>query len=107
MEPETHTRSGTPIGPNGEVMTLDDLPPADTRRWVIRRKAQVVAGVRGGLLTLEEACERYSLSEEEYLSWQRLIDRHGLQGLRVTRIQKYREVSDDDAADSGLPGSAV
>ncbi len=79
------------IGPDGTTMTIDDLPPPETTRWVIRRKAQVVAGVRGGLISLEEACDRYKLSVEEFLSWQRLIDRHGLPGLRVTRTQKYRE----------------
>jgi hypothetical protein len=31
------------------------------------------------------------LSVEEFLSWQRLIDRHGMRGLRVTRLQDYRE----------------
>lgn len=71
-------------------MTLNDLPPPGTKRWVIRRKAEVVAGVRAGLITLEEACERYTLSMEEFLSWQKLIDRHGLRGLRVTRLQDYR-----------------
>lgn len=78
------------VGPDGKAITIDDLPPPDTKRWVIRRKAQVVLAVRGGLLTLEEACERYNLSVEEFLSWQRMIDRHGLPGLRVTRIQEYR-----------------
>jgi hypothetical protein len=39
-------------GPGG---ALGDLPPPETRRWVARRKAQVVAAVRAGLLTLEEA----------------------------------------------------
>lgn len=77
-------------GPDGRPMTRDDLPPPNTRRWVVRRKAQVVAGVRAGLITLEEACERYSLSVEEFLSWQKMFDRHGLSGLRTTRIQKYR-----------------
>jgi hypothetical protein len=57
---------------------------------VIRRKAVVVAAVRSGVLTLEEACERYKLSIEEFLSWQRLIDSHGMAGLRVTRLQDYR-----------------
>ncbi|MDG5493481.1 DUF1153 domain-containing protein [Niveispirillum sp. BGYR6] len=71
-------------------MTLDDLPPPDTRRWVMRRKAEVVAGVRAGLLSFAEACARYSLSEEELASWQRLIDRHGVKALRVTRLQDYR-----------------
>jgi hypothetical protein len=46
--------------------------------------------VRGGLLSLEEACTRYTLTIEEFLSWQHLIDRHGLAGLRTTRIQQYR-----------------
>jgi len=78
------------IGPDGSPLTLADLPPPGTRRWVIRRKAEVVAAVRGGLLSLEEACDRYKLTVDEFLSWQRSIDRHGLPGLRATRIQDYR-----------------
>ncbi len=78
------------IGPDGSPLTVSDLPPASTRRWVIRRKAEVVAAVRGGLLSLEEACERYTLTVEEFLSWQSSIDQHGLAGLRTTRIQEYR-----------------
>lgn len=69
---------------------LDKLPSPKTRRWVTRRKAQVVAAVRGGLLTFEEACERYNLSEEEFKSWMSLLDQHGLRGLRATRVQEYR-----------------
>jgi hypothetical protein len=83
------------IGPAGEPLTIDDLPPPETRRWVIRRKAEVVAGVRNGLISLEDACNRYKLSVEEFLSWQRLIDRHGMRGLRTTRLQQYRRDSDD------------
>ena len=79
------------IGPSGRPMTLDDLPPPDTKRWVSRRKAEVVLAVRHGLLTLEAACQRYDLSLEEYMSWERLIDQHGIPGLRVTRLQEYRE----------------
>ena len=71
-------------------LTVADLPPRDTKRWVIRRKAEVVAAVRGGLISLEEACERYTLTVDEFLSWQRSIDKHGLPGLRATRIQEYR-----------------
>jgi len=78
------------IGPDGSPLTIADLPAPGTKRWVIRRKAEVVAGVRAGLLSLDEACARYTLSVEEFLSWQRLIDRHGLRGLRVTRLQDYR-----------------
>ena len=78
------------IGPDGSPLTVADLPPANTRRWVIRRKAEVVAAVRGGLLSLEEACQRYTLTVEEFLGWQASIDQHGLAGLRTTRIQQYR-----------------
>ena len=79
------------LGPNGQSITIDSLPPRETKRWVVRRKAEVVAAVRGGLLSLEEACARYSLSVEEFRSWERLIGRYGLAGLRTTRIQEYRD----------------
>ncbi|MEQ1889149.1 MAG: DUF1153 domain-containing protein [Alphaproteobacteria bacterium] len=78
-------------GPHGTPISLDDLPPANTKRWVIRRKAEVVAAVRGGLLSLNDACERYTLTIEEFLAWQSALERHGLAGLRTTRIQDYRE----------------
>ena len=78
------------IGPDGSPLTIADLPPSNTRRWVIRRKAEVVAAVRGGLLSLEDACSRYALTMDEFLSWQASIDDHGLAGLRTTRIQQYR-----------------
>ena len=71
-------------------LRLEDLPPPGTRRWVMRRKAEVVAGVKNGLLTLEEACTRYTLSVDEFLSWQELIDRHGVRALRATRLKDYR-----------------
>jgi hypothetical protein len=79
------------IGPNGSPLTMADLPPPQTRRWVIRRKAEVVAAVHGGLLSLDEACHRYTLTVEEFLSWQRAIDRFGVAGLRVTRLRDYRD----------------
>jgi hypothetical protein len=79
------------IGPDGSQLTLADLPAPGTTRWVIRRKAEIVAAVRGGLLSFEEACERYALTADEFLAWQRSIDRHGLAGLRTTRTQQYRQ----------------
>jgi len=83
-------RENVVIGPEGTPLTLADLPKPDTVRWVIRRKAEVVAAVRGGLLTFEGACDRYGLSSEEFMSWQRSIESHGIAGLRTTRIQQYR-----------------
>src|SRR5438270_12717936 len=71
--------------------TAMDLPPPDTKRWVTRRKAVVVNAVRAGVISLEEVCRRYELSVEEFLAWQRAIDTHGVPGLRVTRLQIYRD----------------
>ena len=79
------------IGPLGEALTLASLPPIDAARWTPRRKAEVVAAVAGGLLTFDEACERYGLSLEEFAGWQRAVDRSGMPGLRVTRIKHYRD----------------
>src|SRR6202162_1701392 len=75
-----------------------DLPSPDTKRWVARRKAVVVHAVRNGSLSLQEACRRYKLSVEEFLAWQRAIDRHGIPGLRVTRLQIYRDTDDARAS---------
>ncbi|MFN3370774.1 MAG: DUF1153 domain-containing protein [Sphingomonadaceae bacterium] len=78
-------------GPLGKPITLATLPPPDTRRWVVRRKAEVIAAIRGGLITAAEACARYGLSPEELELWSESLDRAGVPGLRVTRIQLYRD----------------
>lgn len=70
----------------------DRLPPADTTRWVPSRKANVVNAIRDGLIDRAEACSRYSLSVEELRLWERAIDAAGVAGLRVTRVQVYRDV---------------
>jgi hypothetical protein len=98
--------AGPVIGPAGHPITRGDLPPAGTHRWVIRRKAEVVAAVRGGLITLEEACELYKLSVEEFLSWQRAIDKHGILGLRTTRIQIYRQAIERPSVNDPSANSA-
>ena len=41
---------------------MDDLPPPNTKRWVARRKAAVVAAVRSGRITMDEALRRYQLT---------------------------------------------
>lgn len=60
-----------------------DLPPAGTRRWVARRKAQVVEAVQNGKLRLDEALRRYELSIEEFSAWKRRFYRSGVDGLRM------------------------
>jgi hypothetical protein len=78
------------IGPLGEKLTLAALPPRGQTRWVIRRKAEVVAAVDGGLLTFEEACDRYCVTADEFTSWRRSIERAGLSGLRATRPVPFK-----------------
>ncbi|HYI39145.1 MAG TPA: DUF1153 domain-containing protein [Allosphingosinicella sp.] len=59
------------------------LPPAGTRRWVARRKAQVVEAVQSGMLRLDEALRRYDLSIEEFSLWKSRFYRSGVEGLRM------------------------
>lgn len=81
------------MGPLGRL-TIDDLPSSCAAHWVSRRKAELLAAIDGGLLSQSEACERYRLSVEELAAWRRSVDRAGIPGLRVTRIQEYRNRSD-------------
>jgi Protein of unknown function (DUF1153) len=85
-------RPASVIGPLGESLTIDSLPAPGTTRWVVRRKAEVVAAVNGGLLSVDEVCDRYNLTLEEFAGWQRAVDRSGMPGLRVTRIQHYKSL---------------
>ncbi len=96
MNSERPSRPNGVIGPAGQPLTVENLPPPDTIRWVISRKAEVVSAVRNGLIGLDEACERYRLSTEEFLIWEQLIAVHGPRGLRVTRTQKYRQSDRND-----------
>ena len=92
-------RASYVIGPNGDVLTRADLPPPNTKRWVIRRKAEVIVAVRGGLLSIEDACQRYRLTVEELNAWSRAIEHSGLSGLRATRLRQNQE-SSSQAGDS-------
>lgn len=78
--------------PDGTVINRADLPPPATRRWVASRKAIVVKAVIYGLIPQSEAMERYSLSEEEFALWRAAVEVHGENALKVTAIQKYRQL---------------
>ena len=72
-------------GPAPEVraVPVPTVPSAGTRRWVARRKAQVVEAVLGGMIRLDEALRRYELSIEEFSLWKRRFYRGGVDGLRI------------------------
>jgi len=82
------------LGPLGEPLTLETLPPADTTRWLSRRKAEVVAAIKGGLLSRDQAMARYALTPEELAGWERAVARFGMRGLRTTHAQHYRGMQD-------------
>lgn len=90
--PMRRTRPESVIGPLGQPLTLANLPPRDTRRWIAHRKAELVAAVDGGLVTIDEVCEWYCIELEEFVSWQRGVERLGLRGLWITRSQKHRDL---------------
>jgi len=72
--------------------------PKPRQRWTVRRKAAVIEAVHGGWIPIEEVCELYSISVEEFLAWERDLDRYGVPGLRATRYQIYRDTDKRSAA---------
>ena len=86
---ELRTRPKSVAGPLGPI-TMADLPSSSTTYWVARRKAEVLAAIDGGLLGIEDACQRYRLSEEELDGWRRTLERAGIPGLRVTKMRRDR-----------------
>ncbi|MEM7296061.1 MAG: DUF1153 domain-containing protein [Pseudomonadota bacterium] len=78
--------------PDGTHMSRADLPSQETKRWVASRKAAVVKGVAAGLISSEQACDMYGLSEEELESWCRAIAYHGEDALKTTTLQSYRQL---------------
>jgi hypothetical protein len=94
MGKDARGQVGYVIGPDGYKMTLEDLPPPDTTRWVSRRKAEVVSAVRGGLISLAEACARYEMTVEEFVAWQQAMDAEGIAGLRATRSHPHRQAKE-------------
>jgi len=79
-----------------DVLGVPELPRA-RQRWTVRRKATVVEAVRGGWVPIDEACVLYNISIDEFLAWERDLDRYGEPGLRTTRYQIYRKTEKKSA----------
>lgn len=86
---ECDTKPTSVTGPLG-CLTIGDLPSSSTTYWVSRHKAEVLAAIEGGLLSVDEACERYRLSLEEIVAWRRSMADSGVAGLRITKDNRYR-----------------
>ncbi|WP_418884992.1 DUF1153 domain-containing protein [Aurantimonas endophytica] len=68
------------------------LPLIDIMRWTPRRKAQIIDAVARGDLSVETAWDRYRISRDEFLEWEKLDGRFGLPGLQTTRVQSFRKL---------------
>jgi hypothetical protein len=79
-----------------DILQIPELPRAG-QRWTVQRKAAVVEAVRGGWMPIDEACTLYSISIDEFLAWERDLDRNGIPGLRTTRYQIYRDTEKKSA----------
>ena len=91
MEPEI---AGDPLaGKDRSGDAFERMPelPSVRKRWTVRRKAAIVEAVRSGRVSLDAICQAYKLSIEEFLAWERDMDRYGVPGLRATRYQVYRQ----------------
>src|ERR1700752_1095689 len=84
----TAAESAGAVIPEGRKADLV-LPAADTKRWSSRRKAAVVVATRAGIITRAEACQRYTLSDEELAGWEAAFDKYGIPGLRITTRRSY------------------
>ena len=93
IQSESNRPSARPA-PASAMPARENLPPPNTSRWVIGRKAAVVTAVNTGILSVSEACQRYGLSLEELASWQRAVEREGAPGLRVARVQHHRQMQE-------------
>ena len=69
-----------------DILQTPELPRAG-QRWT----------VQGGWMPIDEACTLYSISIDEFLAWERDLDRNGIPGLRTTRYQIYRNTENKSA----------
>ena len=80
------------ISPTSGSLTIEGLPPPDTRCSVISRKTEVAAAVRDGLISQEEARQRFELSLNEALYWQRQIENCGRNAQLTTLPKRDRRI---------------
>ncbi len=75
---------------HGNVITLPDLPKDSRVHWNPNNKAKVVRAVKSGLISLDEAVNRYALSYEEFDGWKKALEENGPDGLKVTRSKRQK-----------------
>ncbi len=79
--------------PDRLLQPRSSLPSPDTRHWVPRKKAEVVAAVERGVLSREEACKLYKMAVDEFTSWEQTIKTQGVSALQVSGLNERRKHS--------------
>ncbi len=69
---------------------MPELPPPSTQIRTPQGKTAVVEAVRGGWVPIEEVCQSYMISVDEFLSWERDVDRLVTHGQRRTHCQLHQ-----------------
>lgn len=65
---------------------MDEAPT----RWTPARKAEILADIRAGRLTLQECLDRYGIGDAELRLWAEREQRFGMRGLCATKVQEVR-----------------
>ncbi len=76
---------------DGTIISLSDLPPKETTRWVASTKAAVVKVFMAGLIEREEVLDRYGLSDEEFEIWLNRYIAGGKKALKIVNIRSARD----------------
>lgn len=61
-------------------------------KWTIKRKKGVLDQIDSGAIDEVKAFQLYGTTRQELDEWRRMIDKHGIKGLRVTKLTKYRDM---------------
>jgi hypothetical protein len=71
----------------GGLLTAHDLPKAGERkRWTRVYKAIIADAIKHGLMTSQEACDRYCMTVGELERWIELLETQGLRGLSASNL---------------------
>lgn len=73
-------------GPDGEIITMSNLPKGLHSVWRWKNKAMILAAVHGGLVTMEEVARCYGFTKKELMEWAARVRTQGFSGLRVDAL---------------------
>jgi hypothetical protein len=64
----------------------------ERKRWTYVRKAELIAAVNNGDISLDGACQDNALSLDELLIWKAVMEQEGKWGLMLKKIPGRRPI---------------